>query len=496
MNNIQLNDHSPSRMTMASFWILFCAVFCLMILARIVQLSINLDGGVYATLARNLAQGQGTAWALHFSDSFFNVFAEHPPLMMWLEAICFTIFGDSIAVEKGFSLLTFFVCATLLFRIWMRLNKEDTLMQRAFPIALLLLLFSGRVSYGYANGLLENLLSIFSLSTVLLIIIAYDRPSPIFSPLRTVVVSAAGLFICFSMLTKGPVGLFPLVTPAIYWLIFRRPKLMAVIIDIFIFLVIISLFLALLYSFTESREGLERYLSAQLLPSLRGDRGSFGGGYNVLRKIIGVNGFSIILVVLTAYLGRRFGLVNQDMEAERIRKKRAIFLLFIGLSASLPLGLSPRVTNFYFNPSLLFYSAGFCLLAAPVIMTGLAELRERTTRILWFGSVLALMVSLTVVITNFGRPGEDEETIRLTTSINKFLCRGDTDCKPIISACDAVWRDAVIQTYMQRWFNTSIVKIDDHKAEFLIADESCRHTSGYVDTALDISPYFLLQRRQ
>ena len=480
---------------MSSVWILLCSLFCLMILARIVQLSINLDGGVYATLARNLAQGQGSAWALHFSDTFFNVFAEHPPLMMWLEAINFTIFGDSIAVEKGFSLLTFFVSAALLFRIWMRLNKDDPLMQRAFPIALLLLLFSGRVSYGYANGLLENLLSIFSLTTVLLIIIAYDRPSPIFSPLRMALMSAAGLFICFSMLTKGPVGLFPLAVPAIYWLIFRRPKLMAVIIDILIFLVIITLFLVLIYSFTESREGLERYLTAQLLPSLRGDRGSFGGGYNVLRKIIGINGFSIILVALTAYLGRRFGLGNKDIEAEQIRRKQAIFLLVVGLSASLPLGLSPRVTNFYFNPSLFFYSAGFCLLAAPAIMTALAKLRERATRFLWCGSVFTLMISIAVVITNFGRPGEDEEIIKLTTSINQFVCRGDVNCKPVISACDTVWRNAIIHTYMQRWFNTSIAKIEDIKADFLIGDESCRNTLGYLDTTLEISPYFLLQRQ-
>lgn len=266
---------------MFSIWMLVGCAFCLGILARIVQLSINLDGGIYATLARNLAQGRGSPWALHFSNSFFNVFAEHPPLMMWLEAVCFTIFGDSIAVEKGFSLLTFFVSTALLYQLWKYVNDDDTLMQKAFPFALLLLLFSGRVSYGYANGLLENLLTIFSLTSVLLIFVAYKRQSSFFSLWRMGLVAAAGLFICLSMLTKGPVGLFPLAAPGIYWLIFRKPKLLAVVADIVLILFVIAVFLAFIYSFTASREGLERYITAQLLPSLRGDRGSFGGGYNV-----------------------------------------------------------------------------------------------------------------------------------------------------------------------------------------------------------------------
>lgn len=492
---MQAYSPSSSRKIMSSIWMLLGCAFCLGILTRIVQLSINLDGGVYATLARNLAQGQGSAWALHFSNSFFNVFAEHPPLMMWLEAVCFTIFGDSIAVEKGFSLLTFFVSSLLLYQLWKRMNDDDALMQQAFPFALLLLLFSGRVSYGYANGLLENLLTIFSLSAVLLILIAYNRQISFFSVRRMGLIVTAGLFICLSMLTKGPVGLFPLTAPGIYWLIFRKPKFSVAIFDILLILLVIGGFLALLYSFTASREGLERYLTAQLLPSLRGDRGSFGGGYNVVRKIIGINGYSIILVALAAYLGHRFGWGNKDIEAGRARRKRAVFLLLVGISASFPLALSPRVTNFYFNPSLFFYSTGFCLLAWPAVKEGLERLKDNAKRFLWFSCLSSLLISFAVVTVNFGEPGEDEQAIHLTSSIHRFVCHGETDCKPIISACDPVWTEAIIHTYMQRWYKISIAKIEEVEAEYVIADESCRHISGYSDTTLDISPYFLLQRQ-
>lgn len=484
-----------NKRLMSSIWMLLGCAFCLGILARIVQLSINLDGGIYATLARNLSRGQGTAWELHFSNSFFNVFAEHPPLMMWLEAVCFIIFGDSIAVEKGFSLLTFFISSALLYQLWKRLNDGDMLMQQAFPFALLLLLFSGRVSYGYANGLLENLLTIFSLSAVLLILIAYNRQSPLFSLGRMCLIACAGLLICLSMLTKGPVGLFPLAAPGIYWLIFRKPRFSVAVIDILLIFLVIGCFLALLYSVTASREGIERYLTAQLLPSLRGDRGSFGGGYNVVRKIIGINGYSIILMVLAAYLARRFGWGNKDIEAVQARRKRAVFMVFVGISASFPLALSPRVTNFYFNPSLFFYSTGFCLLAWPAIIEGLDRLKGYVKRLIWFSSLLSLLVSFAVVIVNFGEPGEDEQAIHLTSSIHTFVCHGEADCKPTISACDSVWGEAIIHTYLQRWYNISIAKIEDVKSEFLIANESCRDVPGYTDTKLDISPYILMRRQ-
>ena len=496
MNNIQLNSLLPSRKTMSSVWILLCCVFCLGILLRLVHQSMYLDGGIYATMSLNLAQGQGTPWALHFSDTLFPVFVEHPPLMLWLQAVCFSILGDSIAVEKGFSLLTFFACAGLLFKIWMRLNKDDSLMQQAFPFALFLMLIAGQMSWGYANGLLENLLSIFSLWSILLIIIAYDRPTPIHCAQRIGLMAATGLFICLSIFTKGPVGLFPLVAPAIYWLIFRRPNLTSVVIDIFIILVILAIFLALLYSFTASREALERYLAVQLIPSLRGDRGTLGGGFNVLRKIIAINGYSIIITALAAFFGRRFVLSKENQDLGRVRRKWALFFLTIGISASLPIGLSPRVAYYYFNPSLLFYSLGFCLLAGPAIMTGLSQMGERASRYLWFASVLALLISITVVIANFGRPGEDEQTIKQAASINKFVCSGHADCKPIISACgDTVRNDQALLTYLLRRYKISLSHIDKVESAFLIADESCRHISGYSDTTLDISPYFLLQRQ-
>ncbi len=484
----------PSRTVMNAVWLFLLGAICLQILVQLVHVSMFFDGGIYATLARNMAEGRGSMWAPHLSDTLFPTFAEHPPLMFWLQAIGFALFGDSIAVEKGFSFLAFAICALLLFQIWRRLNKDDVLVQAAFPFALMLALIAGRVNWGFANNLLDNILAVFSLTSVLLLVVAYDRPAPVASRRRLALVSAAGLAICMSLMTKGPVGLFPLAVPAIHWLVFRRPPLLTTVIDSLVIVLVIGLFLGFLYAFDPSREALDRYVTAQLASSLSGARGHYGGGLYVFRKILGVNGYSLAIVALAAIAGWRWKLGKGAPEVNRSRLKRAAFLILIGMSASLPISLSPRVANFYFNTSLLFYSAGFAVLVAPVLMDGLSCLREQQSKLLGFGSLLFLAASIVIVLANVGRPGADARTIEQAEVIEDFVCADKANCKPLISACQKAWQDWALHTYMQRFYEISIAKQADVDADFVIADETCSSLPGRKDTGIDVSPYILLER--
>ncbi|QLF71719.1 glycosyltransferase family 39 protein (plasmid) [Peteryoungia desertarenae] len=484
----------PSRTVMNAVWLFLLGAICLQILVQLVHVSMFFDGGIYATLARNLAEGRGSMWAPYLSDTLFPTFAEHPPLMFWLQAIGFQLFGDSIAVEKGFSFLTFILCALLLFQIWKRLNKDDVLVQAGFPFALMLALIAGRVNWGFANGLLDNLLAVFTLTAVLLLVVAYDRPAPIASVRRLALVSAAGLAICMSLMTKGPVGLFPLAVPAIDWLVFRRQSFLAMVIDSLVIALVIGLFLGLLYAFDPSREALGRYVSAQLVSSLSGARGHYGGGLYVFRKILGVNGYSLAILAAAAFAAWRWKLGKNAPEKTRTRLKRAAFLILVGMSASLPIGLSPRVANFYFNTSLLLYSAGFAILVAPVFMDGLSRLREHQSKFLGFGSLLFFVASILLVVANIGRPGADARTIEQAALIEEFVCSDETNCRPLISACQNAWQDWALHTYMQRFYKISIAKQADVDADFVIADETCSSLPGHKDTGIDISPYLLLER--
>lgn len=489
-----LTNSLPPRKIVASLWLLLAASVCVLLLSSLVRQSFFFDGGIYASIARNLAQGVGSAWSPHFSKTLFPVFAEHPPLMMWLEAVGFKIFGDTVLVEKGFSLLTFVVSGLLLFKLWARLHVGDTIMQIAAPFALLMALVAGRMNWGFANGMLENLLIVFALAAVLLVVAAYDAPPKISEARRIGLIVCAGLLIVLALLTKGPVGLFPLAAPAIYWLSFRRPTLSRVILDTSIIIVVIGLVFTLLWFFDGPREAIHRYYTAQLLSSLSGDRGHFGGGWAVLRKILGVNGYTLAVVALLLIGARRWKEVGEDPSLRRNRWQRAVFLLLIGFSASLPIAISPRVVNHYFNPSLAFFSAGLCTICAPVLMEGLGKLRSRVQSSLWLGSIGLLTLGIVVVYLNIGRPGIDKQTIFASREIASTVCPGDIACGTTISACGKIWEDWALHTYMQRYYKISIAKESEELSTYLISDDHCKPDPAYTDTGIAISPYRLLKR--
>lgn len=484
----------PSRTVMNAVWLFLLGAICLQILVQLVHVSMFFDGGIYASVARNLAEGRGTMWAPYFSDWLFPTFAEHPPLMFWLQAIGYSVFGDTIVVEKTFSLLNFIISALLLFQIWMRLNRDDLVVQQAFPLALFMALIAGRLNWGFANGLLDNLLAVFSLSAILLIVIACEQATAAFSAKRLAILSCAGLFICLSLMTKGPVGLFPLAAPAICWLVFRRSTFPIMILDCCAVLLVILIFLAGLYSYEPSYEAFQRYFKAQLFASLSGGRGYYGGGVYVFRKILGINGYSLVILALAAFASWRFQLGKSDGLIRRQRLQRAAFLIMVGMSASLPIGLSPRVANFYFNTSLFFYSAGFAILAGPALVDGLSRLTERQTRIFKFSSILFLAVSVVTVLANIGRPGVDARPIAQAAAIEDFVCSSKPNCSPLISVCQTVWQDSALHTYLQRFYKISIAEEAKVDADFVIADETCNNLPGRKDTGIAISPYRLLER--
>lgn len=485
---------TPPAIAIRSLWILAVAVAGVLLGTRLVQVSMFFDGGIYATVARNLAEGRGSAWRLHFTETLFPLFSEHPPLLMWLQAAAFLVFGDSIAVEKGVSLALFGLACALLYGIWARVHADDAPMRRVFPFVLVLLLVSGRFAYGFANGLLENLLTVLSLAAVLATLAARE-PSPRDRPARRVaLMAAAGLAVFLALLTKGPVGLFPLATPALHWLVLRRSGFGSVVTDTLVMVSVVALCVGGLLYVEPAREAIGRYVDAQLLSSLSGARGHYGGGLRVLRKLVGINGYAILIVALLALAGWRLRGRDPAPGARPSRGRRAAFLLAVALSASLPIGLSPRVSNAYFNPSLCFYASALAVAGAPFLLALLARLGPRPLRALHLGALLALAASIAAVGAAFGRPGPDARTIAQADAIGQAACPDPSRCTRTIAACDRVWEDWALHTYLQRRHRMNLGKAAEVDTPLLLANETCRAAPGYTDTGVDVSPYVLLRR--
>ena len=104
------------------FLFVVVALFILLLSPTLFSDGMFMDGLMYASVARNLAEGDGSFWMLRFSDTHLSAFHEHPPLVMGLQSLFFRLFGDSILVEKLYSMVTYLISGGILFLIWQQVT--------------------------------------------------------------------------------------------------------------------------------------------------------------------------------------------------------------------------------------------------------------------------------------------------------------------------------------------------------------------------------------
>lgn len=84
-----------------------------------------MDGLYYASIARNLSEGDGSFWNLHFTKTLLNDFDQHPPLAIYLESIFFRLFGDTLFTEKIYSFVIFVLNMAVIQAIWQRIQPNE-----------------------------------------------------------------------------------------------------------------------------------------------------------------------------------------------------------------------------------------------------------------------------------------------------------------------------------------------------------------------------------
>ncbi len=472
-------------------WLAVAIAICFKVLLEIVQQSFFLDGLIYASIGRNLAEGIGTVWAPQFSKTLFPVFAEHPPLMMWLQSWFFRLLGDTVIVDKLFSLATCALSLSILAMIWRRLNGADFELRQATPIVLTLTIIAGRLGWGFANGLLENLLIVFTSLSVYCVVSGYDNQC---ARRRLCFMVAAGILTALALMTKGPVGLFPLAAPGIYWASFRRPSFVIAMMDTIVIGVVVAAVFGLLWTMEGPRGAVERYVAVQLLTSLSGERGHNGSGLAAFRTFVRVNAYPLLVTAIVLFIGRGVTRAFGEPALRQSRVRRAMFFALTGFSASLPLLVAPRVSSFYFNPSLPYFSAALSVACAPVLLAMLSALHHKSQWRVQLVFVGLLGLSLFLTILHFGRPGDHAVTIRNAENVASQVCSSKDKCEAVVSTCGAAHTDWLLHAYLQRYFRISLDDPAVASGTYLLASDDCAIKAGYRDTGAGVAPYRLIRR--
>ena len=277
------------------------------------------DGLTYASISSNLSEGIGTIWQPHYTQHLSPDFYGHPPLSFILQSWFFTILGDYLWVERLYSFLTFFFKLLIIKAIWNILpgKKEN------YWTPMILWIICGSVFWSYSNNLIENTNALFISGVIFFFI-----KSCISQQSKLLVI--VGLLCFLSLLTKGPFGLFVLVTPILYHLLFKTFPISNLVkaYSIILLSFLTPLLFVLLLS-QETQDFFQNYISQQLVNGVQNEVTVESRWFIILRFIKNCSPI-LILSSIIGFIYRK-----------KISLNPFIFLLFlIALSGVFPVMIS------------------------------------------------------------------------------------------------------------------------------------------------------------
>jgi len=340
---------------------LFSLLTLVLAAPSLVKRSMYNDGVWYAVIARNLARGESSFWRPKLTETMYPAFFEHPPLGFGIQSLWFMLFGEGIATERTYAACIFFTAALLLVLLFRQLAGEY---QKIWACCLVFWVLNEVTYVFFPANILEALLAVLTLAAVGLALTAM-RKTTLKASLLASIGSAACLWAAF--LTKGPVALFPLAVPAIYWLCFRNDikirkaaTVTSVLTGGFIVFGVLTFLI-----WPESTENLRKYIDSQVLAALNGTRTTYHHRDNHF-YILGKLSVVLLPTLLLAMLGY-WGGKKKNIPANKLKLRAAAFAALVGLSASLPLAISPKQSYYYLLPAMPYFALSASLIVVPFL---------------------------------------------------------------------------------------------------------------------------------
>ena len=257
----------------------------------------------------------------------------------------------------------------------------------------------------YSNNMLENTLGMFAVLAVYAVLRATSRRREQLTPTRSpgelssptthgstelaevrspltdfawLIVAAAA--IAAAVLSKGPVGLYPLATPMVAYVALRRQTLLRAVVESIALVALFCGIMGLVYNLPGASEYFDKYLHGQVFAAMQGRRevvNSILGRFDILWKVVQQVILPLAIAVGLIWTARRNGWIagatmkqghGAQIECGTPTLPPAIaFCLLTGISASAPIVASLKQSGHYAFPSYAFYALGLALWCAPAV---------------------------------------------------------------------------------------------------------------------------------
>ena len=385
-----------TRSNNTPFWLLLIGLFLILVSKSLLTEGMFFDGVTYASISRNMAEGQGTFWNPHYTQTLYPEFRQHPPLALGMEALAFKVFGDHWWVEKAYSVLTFLLSGLFIALIWKRTTNNI----RWAWLPLMFWLTMPLVSWSATNNLLENTMLVFVLLSVYLMIVSYQRNHKFWLML-------AGVSLFFAFLSKGFTGLFPLVFPVIYCIFDDKRRWIQGPIDTLLLFVTLAVLTGVMFLvFPSSFAYMKDYINLQVI----------GGGLHettVSSRFYIV--FSLLqqmlipyVIAMTLVICKTKNKVNRKVFEFPPDKAWFYTFLILGLLGVLPIMVSVKQRDFYMLAALPFFALACGHISLSMITLWLSKMTPRIHKWMTIGTSCIVLLGLVLNIVHIGKYGRDE----------------------------------------------------------------------------------------
>jgi len=460
-----------------TYLILTITIFVSLLIPALVHDGMFLDGVTYSAISKNMANGYGSYWNPHYTKILYPNFHEHPPMVFIIQSFFFKFFGDAFYTERIFSLFISVLTAIGIIQCW-RLLTDKFDLKEYYWLPVLLWLLIPLVSWSYKNNLLENTMGAFTIFAIFFILKALIES-------RIIFIIFGSILIILAFLSKGFVGIFPIVIPLLFAVIYDSKK-RAVLYFLFLIILIATFSLILLIVFPEIRDNITIYFDQQLLPALNNQREiTTNNRFNLIFNLMLILSIPIVIVLYILFKQWR---KNRNLMLHK--NKQFLLFLLIAISASLPLIISLKQRQFYLIPSIPFYALSFSYL----IVSYLKETLDRVPKssLKWLNSVSLGVLSIVLIFSTFkfGEFSRDEEKLKDIYTISNYIPEGE-----IISITKDLYSDWSLVAYMSR---VGYLSLDcDNKHEYFLMEKNSITIPpiDYSQIDLKLNLYIILKRR-
>lgn len=471
----KFSEFSPAL----TFYLFTVGVFLIIICQNIFSNGMFLDGLIYSTVSRNLAEGIGTFWNPHFTSTCMPDFHEHPPLAFGIQSIFFSAFGDSRFIDRIYSLFTVLIEGLLILRIWKTLG-----LKHGWTV-LLLWLITPTVFWTSYNNLLENTLTVFTSLSVLCYLKNEENN-------KTYLLIISGVILSLGFLTKGFVSLFPWTFPLFLWIFLRKKSFGRMIADsLIIFLGTTIPLLFLVLAFPVARLSLLKYIDNQVLFSIR-NIVTVSSRFDIVVRLLNEIAPLVILCLLFFVVA---GFAKLEITVKMKNTRKALAFIALGLSGVLPIMISLKQSGFYILPVYPFFAIATALLLYPYIDHLLSKINYKSKgyKIFTFIGIIVFSVGIFLSVIFSGGYSRDREKLKDTWSVLPYLPSGS-----IVNISPQMYEDWSLHGYFERFKHVSLDPDPENKREYLLIRKE------YYSDSLDLrynmiktkSENYLLLRRK